>query len=74
MVKLDRDGGRYERCNLDGTKCDTYPADFVASGVFTSAIPRGRATFSRYTSDGEITEVVTLGHDVMVNRGRCVAR
>ena len=60
---------RYSRCDRNG--CDTYEADTFGSGAFLLIELPGRATFAKVGPDGSWTEVVSLGHEVMLAHGQC---
>lgn len=60
---------RYSRC--DRTGCDTYEADTYTSGTFLLIELPGRATFAKVGPDGAWTEVVSLGHELILAHGQC---
>ena len=59
----------YQRCDKKG--CDDYRAQFTRSGAFLVAELPGRGAFVKISDDLAATEVVTLGHAVIVDRGQC---
>lgn len=60
---------RYSRCDRNG--CDTFEADTHSSGAFLLIEIPGRGTFAKVGPDGSWTEVVSLGHEVILAHGRC---
>lgn len=61
---------RYSRCDRHG--CDAYEADTYNSGDFLLIELPGRTTFAKVGPDGSWTEVVSLGHEVILARGQCM--
>lgn len=59
----------YTRCDARG--CDEWRATFNRSGFFLNVELRGRAAFARMGDDLSFSEVMTLGHVVLVSHGRC---
>jgi hypothetical protein len=60
---------RYSRCDRNG--CDEFEANTYNSGVFLLIELPGRAVFAKVGPDGSWTEVVSLGHELIVTHGRC---
>lgn len=73
MTTLNFEKHTYQRCDDKG--CDTYQV--VASGDFekyrTFELP-GRGAFVKLSPDNHITEVVSLGHMVLVSQGMCFSK
>lgn len=69
IVLAPRDG-TYQRCDSRG--CDTYRAAFTPSGDYLNATVPQRAMFAKVSNDFQVTEVVSLGHVVIVAHGQCV--
>jgi hypothetical protein len=67
---LDVDGREYQRCDAKG--CDAYSAVISRSGAYTLVDLPGRGMFAKLGDDGRATEVVSLGHGVLVSQGRCI--
>lgn len=60
----------YSRCDRHG--CDRHEANTYQSGAFLNIELPGRATFAKVGPNGEWTEVVSLGNDVIVAQGKCL--
>ncbi len=61
----------YSRCDQRG--CDQHDANTYSSGSFLNIELPGKAVFAKVGPDGAWTEVVSLGNDVIIAQGRCVA-
>ena len=71
FVRVDPASGTYERCDSRG--CDAYTASFTKSGAYTIIDLPGRGMFAKMGPGGSATEVVSLGHSVLISQGRCAA-
>lgn len=79
--RIDLDRGTYARCDDNG--CETYPATFWRSGVFTTIEISGHAAIAKLSDTRSdpympgrlarlhLVEVVTLGIIVLVSYGTC---
>jgi hypothetical protein len=62
----------YARCDQKG--CDSYPASFSRSGVFTIVdVPR-RGMIAKIADTGAFLEVVTIGMIALASHGECRKR
>lgn len=68
-VRIFADERAYLRCDRGG--CDEWRGTFTRSGGFLNVELQGRAAFAKMSDDLSFTEVVTLGHMVIVSHGRC---
>lgn len=66
---LDVEARTYKRCDRNG--CDSYAAEVVRAGSFTTVDLIGRGVFVKLDDDGIATEVVSLGNTVLVSQGLC---
>jgi hypothetical protein len=57
------------RCDTRG--CDSYPAQFIKSGVYTNIEVPARSMLAKVGDAGSFLEVVTLTDSVLVSFGSC---
>ena len=67
---VDKQTQRYQRCDRKG--CDSYTAVVtVGPGAFTVYDLIGRGVFLKMEAGGGATEIVSLGHSVLISHGTC---
>jgi hypothetical protein len=72
-AKVDLTARRFERCDKQG--CSSFSAN-VSKGVggsFTNVDVTGSGMFLKLSSELTATEVVSLGHMILVSQGKCKA-
>ena len=57
----------------DLATCDSYPVSAVPSGQYLVVSNAGGSFFVKIDETLNFTEVVSLNHDVFINRGKCVS-